>query len=140
LLKANAMKKELLDLDAKMQSEAEEENRDDFHLQFMMQLLLVNPKITSFHFPPGLNLDSGDGVATNLWHSLLRERPSDLHTIVCKCDKYKSWDVRPFFNSLVPAFPKLEVLQVGNFKCTDQDLHIIAEKLTKLRSASILQT
>jgi hypothetical protein len=127
------MKKELLELDTKMQEEMEDDRDQDDSLQWMMWQALVNNKITSFYFPQ--NLDDSE-MATDLWHSLMREHPPDLHTIVYKCKRYrKSWDVRPFFGYLlVPVFPKLEVLQLANLQCNDQDLHMIAEKLTKLRS------
>jgi hypothetical protein len=127
------MKKELLELDTKMQEEMEDDEDQDNFLQWMMWLLLVNKKITSFYFPP--DFDDSDR-AIDLWHCLMREHPPDLHTIVYKCKRFwKSLDVRPFFDCLiVPVFPKLEVLQLANLKCNDQDLHMIAEKLTKLRS------
>jgi hypothetical protein len=127
------MKKELLELDTKMQLEADKEDRSEFHLQIMM-LLLMNKELTSFHFPLGLDSDTED-CANRTWKTLLYRQPYDMHTIVCKCEKYReSWNVRPFFKSLVPVFPKLEVLRLQNLKCSDQDLIKISKKLTKLRS------
>jgi hypothetical protein len=119
--------------DTKMQLEAEEEDRSEFHLQIMM-LLLINKQLTSFHFPPGLYSDMED-CANRIWKTLLYRQPSDIHTIVCMCEQYaRSWNVRPFFKSLVPVFPKLEVFQLQNLKCSDQDLIKISKKLPKLRS------
>jgi hypothetical protein len=124
------MKKELVDLEAEMQKEANDykENRKNAALQSKVLQFLMNKEITAFHFPPGLNSDT-ELSATALWQTLVAEQPSDLHTIVCKC-----WDVRPIFDSLLTALPKLKVLRLENFKCTDLDLIKIAHHLTKLRS------
>lgn len=129
------MKNELIELDIKMQAKAHEDREnleDDIVLQWTMVLMLLNEEMTSFQFPADLNLDTGLSPS-DLWQRLLAMQPHDLHTIVCKCKKYKCWDVRPFFDSLLPRFPNLEVLQLANFSCTDQDLHNIVERLTKLR-------
>jgi hypothetical protein len=128
------MKNDLLKLEAEMQSEAKnKESRKDADLQCKVLQLLLNPDITSFQFPLGLDMDNQDAV-TELWQGLLDLRPPNLHTIICRCTEYESWDVRSFFNSLLPVFPNLEVLRLDNFDCNDQDLYIIADHLPKLRS------
>jgi hypothetical protein len=120
------------------QSSKHGRNSKDRFLQCTVLQMLMNKKITSFHFPPDL---MGSGVtATNLWQSLLAQRPPDLHTIVCYCiNKNMCWDVRPFFNSLLPLYPNLEVLRLAdNFYCTNQDLINISHHLPKLRSVLFL--
>jgi hypothetical protein len=128
------MKKELMELQVEMQQESSKDRRngEDPYLESKGLQLLMNKKITSFHFPPDL---TGSGVtATKLWQSLVAEQPPDLHTIICNCTKNKRWDVEPFFDSLLPLFPNLEVLWLANFYCSDQELIKIADHLPKLRS------
>jgi hypothetical protein len=133
---ANSMKKELIELGVEIQEQEAtvEENHEDAELQCKVLQLLLNKEITSFHFPPGLNLYHEEMV-TELWQSLLAMKPPDLHTIVCKCTNDESWDVRPFFDSLLPAFPNLAVLRLDNLECNNQDLINIANHLPKLRLA-----
>jgi hypothetical protein len=127
------MKKELMELEAKMQSEAtERQNLKGAELQCKMLQLLLNTDITSFNFPLGVDVYEEDAVG-ELWQGLLDIRPPNLHTIICKCSKVESWDVKSFFNSLLPVLSNLEVLQLDNFLCKDQDLMDIANHLPKLR-------
>jgi hypothetical protein len=126
------MRKELFESDFN----DKEENPEKTVLQCKVLQLLMNKDITIFNFPPGLNSDLQDS-ATELWQSILRERPLDLHTIICKCKEYKRWDVRLFLHSLLPLFPNLQVLRLENFSCNNQDLIRIASHLSKLRSVLI---
>jgi hypothetical protein len=127
------MKKELTDLEAKIEEQSNGTDFKNAKLQSEILQLLMNKKLTSFHFPRGLNLLLLNS-ATKLWERLLVEQPPDLHTIVCKCTMLNSLDIRPFFSSLLSVFPKLEVLRLANFDCTNHDLIKIAHHLPKLRS------
>jgi hypothetical protein len=121
-----------MEFEAKMEA-----NLKDADVRCKVLQLLMNKKITSFHFSPDLILEAGN---SDVWQSLLVEQPHDLHTIAfCNCiDESKSWDVEPFFNSLLHLFPNLQVLRLRNFECNDEVLIKIADHLTKLRSVSHL--
>lgn len=116
-----------MEFEAKMEAHLEDSVARSKVLQ-----LLMNKKITSFHFSPDLILDSGK---SDVWQSLLAEQPHDLHTIAfCNCiDESKSWDFEPFFNSLLHSFPNLQELRLHNLECNDKVLTKIAGQLTKLR-------
>lgn len=126
----------MMELETKMQEEAEGHvNRENSDLQSGVLQMLLNDEITAVHFPPGLDSTSA-AVVTELWKTLLKVQPPELHTIVCRFTEHivsKTWDMRPFFDNLLPLFPNLEVLQLVNLDCTDQDLCNIVENLPKLR-------
>jgi hypothetical protein len=138
------MKKELIELLAEMLMEDPDGLEEDLNLppgtadyqQLTVLQLLLNKKLTSFHFPTDLQVSKGQ--VTELWQGLMEVRPPDLHTVVWRNNYLdKEWNVRPFLNSLlsVPAvFPNLEVLRLETLKCKDNDLINIADHLTKLRS------
>jgi hypothetical protein len=96
------MRKELIELESELRIS------EDVEVKCQALQLLLNKKITSFHFPSDLSKSDHHAVATALWRHLVAERPSDLHTIVCKSCRYDeeetSWDVRPFFSQMLPAF------------------------------------
>jgi hypothetical protein len=127
------MKTELIELEAKLQAEKHPRN---VKLECQILQLLLNQKMTSFTFPPDLKLTK-QHVITELWHSLVAEQPPDLQTIVSRYNgdytSRKSWNKRPFFNSMLQKFPNLEVLRLDQFACKDADLIKIADHLPKLR-------
>ena len=126
------MKNELLELELKKQDEDEEKRKYDV-VQWQVLQLLLNQKITSFSFPRELDPEDQTAV-TELWQSLVVERPPDLHTIITRYSFAPTkWNQRPFFNRLLLAFPNLKVLQLIQFECNDTDLISIAEQLPKLR-------
>jgi len=92
-----------------------------------MQKLLLNQEVASFKFPLLGLVDPI--VITELWQSLLAEQPHGLHTII---SSRSDWNQRPFFNSMLPFFPKLKKLQL-HLVCSDVDLTNIAEQLPNLR-------
>jgi hypothetical protein len=141
LCAANAMKKELVELEAKNQDEDASdlfvESKEDVVLQCEVLQMLLNKKITTFQFPRGLTSDT-QAAATALWKALLAEKPPDLHTIVrrtCRQLDGKStpWNALPFFFGMLQLFPNLQVLRLANFKCTNWHLMRIAEHMPKLR-------
>lgn len=127
---AESMRKELLELEAKMQSEAtDEENYQDAELQCQLLQLLFNPEVTTISFPPGLNAYN-NSVAEELLRSLLDfQLLPNVHNLICN----GTWDRSPFLVSHLPLFPNLKVLRLAQFECNDSDLCIIATNLPKLR-------
>lgn len=126
------MKKELVEKEFKMQENAEDaENIELAELQCRMLQLLLNNKITTLHFPPGLDSDS-QTAASALCRSIDVEQMPDMHTIVRKCLFDRCWDVKPFFSTF-QKFPNLEVLQLARLECDNAELCTIAETLPKLR-------
>jgi hypothetical protein len=126
------MKKELVEMEFKMQEKAEDEENIRFaELQCKMLQLLLNNKITTFHFPPGLNSDS-QTAASALCQNIDAEQMPDLHTIIRKCLFDRCWDVKSFFSTL-HKFPNLEVLQLARFECDNAELCSIADQLPNLR-------
>jgi hypothetical protein len=138
------MKKELIELEAKNQDEDDAsdlpmESKEDVVLQCKVLQLLLNKKITTFQFPPGLASDT-QAAATALWKALVAEKPPDLHTIVRKRfhelqldRKLTPWNAQPFFFGMLEFFPNLQVLRLANLTCTNSHLKQIAEHLPKLR-------
>jgi hypothetical protein len=118
------MKKELIELEAEMQPYY----RGLQPQCYQVMQLLFNPKITTFTFPPDFNSNNLQPAGTQLWQSLVAAHLPNLHTIITRC----SWFERPFFHSLLPAIPKLEVLRLIQYECDDADLIKIAEHLPKL--------
>jgi hypothetical protein len=122
------MKTELFNMEAKLRKD---EDDDELHCRVLKQLL--NSKITTFHYPPGLDLVSRS-AASALWQSLIEERPPDLRTIVCRCcGENGNCNVRPVFDSMLTAFTGLEVLKLECFIASNADLCSIAVRLPKLR-------
>lgn len=134
------MKKELIELEAKNQETSllaaatPGEIEEDVVLQCQILQLLLNKKITTFHFPTGLNLDS-QANANALWQALVDEQPPDLHTIVKRCrdDGTTPWNMEAFLLSMLGIFPDLQVLRLEHFVCDDSHLCKIAEHQPKLR-------
>lgn len=132
------MRKELIELEALMQTEAEDQDEiyeDQVEQQCQVLKLLLNDKVTSFHFPSGLDL-SKQTAASALWRRLVAERPPDLQTIVFRCrpDSYTpGWVIRPFFSNMVTLFPQLQVLQLDTFTCHNSHLTKIADNFPQLR-------
>jgi hypothetical protein len=124
------MKNELLELMAEKQEHFPFGDAEDC----LMLKLLLNQKITTFSFPSDLELEH-EHLATELWQSLVAERPPDLDTIVSRhwVTDTVCWDRRPFFVSLLPVFPNLQVLRLEKFECNDADLIKISLRLPKLR-------
>jgi hypothetical protein len=54
--------------------------------------LLLNPKVTTFSFPPGL-FSTDLTAATELWQSLLEEQRPELHTLIVR--SRFNWNQRP---------------------------------------------
>ena len=129
------MKKELIELDAKMQ-ENEEGATDSFELQCQVLGLLLNHKITTFHFPLELMRDENKSAGTALCQKLVALRPPGLHTIVGMSPSTfaeDSWNIRSLVNSLVDVFPNIEVLRMDGCVWSDDDLRNVADHLPKLR-------
>jgi hypothetical protein len=107
---------------------------EDVELQCQMLQLLLNKKLTTFHFPRGLSSEN-QAAATELGQGLLAQRPPDLQSVVRKCHENVviPWDLDPFFDSMLPLFPKLQTLQLERFTCNDSHLGSIAAPLPKLR-------
>jgi hypothetical protein len=124
---AKSIKSELFLLEL----EANQDVGDEQHWKVLN--LLLNSKITTFHYPPSLDLVS-QTAASALWQSLVEARPPDLHTIVCRClGRDGNCNVRPIFNSLLSAFTGLEELRLKRFVATNADLCNIADCLPNLR-------
>jgi hypothetical protein len=124
------MKKELIELMPLLHPENEKHYAfsEDPEQQCQMLQLLLNQKLTSFHFPCRLR-SVHQGATADLWHCLLRERPPNLTTIVSK----QGSDFRPFVMNMLPKFPKLEVLRLGYFLCKNADLSRFALHLQNLK-------
>jgi hypothetical protein len=130
---ANAMKKQLVELDAKMQGN-ESGAKDSFEVQCQVLALLLNHKITAFHFPQELMKKENMAAATELCRSLIAQRPPDLHTLVSRSpctDNF--WNVGPLVNSMLGVLPNIEVLQIDGCLFGDEELRRIADQLPKLR-------
>lgn len=135
---ANTMKKELIELDAKLHEDEKQVTKDSFELQCQVLGLLLNHKITTFHFPLELMINENEAAATELCHRLVAERPPGLHTLVGLSPynyREDSWDFRPLVNNLVDVFPNIEVLQIDGCTWNDDDLRKVADHLPNLRYA-----
>jgi hypothetical protein len=125
------MKKELIKLDAKMQEDASE---DSFEVQCQVLGMLLNHKVTEFHFPQELMIMDNKAAATALCRRLVDQRPHRLHTLVSlspSTDDY--WDFTPLVNSMVAVFPNIKVLRMDGCMFGDNELCRIADQLPKLR-------
>jgi hypothetical protein len=140
------LKTELVELEPVLQTEYVEsdiepgedfEYQDNIDQQCQILQLLLNQKMTSFHFPLGLMYADHQCAISDLWHSLLREKPPNLTTIAiesCYLDEWGTdWDIKAFATSMLPVFPKLEELRLDYFECDDVDLIKIAQHLPRLR-------
>jgi hypothetical protein len=110
----------------------------DVKQQCQMLQLLLNQKMTSFHFPLGLMYEDLQGAILDLWHSLLWTKLPNLTTIVIATsyldETGTDWDIKSFiFTSMLTVFPNLEELRLENFVCDDADLSKIAQHLPRLR-------
>jgi hypothetical protein len=114
------------------------EQEDCIEQQCQMLQLLLNQKMTSFHFPPRLR-SVHQGAVSDLWHSLLREKPPNLTTIVSNWNYIEieegeiDWDIEASVASILPVFPKLQVLKIAHFVCDDAELSRISLHLPCLR-------
>jgi hypothetical protein len=130
---ANSMKKEIIELDAKMQ-EDKVVSEDSFELQCQVLTLLLNHKITAFHFPRDLMDLENEAATTDLCQSLVAQRPPGLHTIIGVSGyREDNWDTTPLVKSMVDAFPLIEVLKMDGCTLTDDDLCRISDQLPNLR-------
>jgi hypothetical protein len=125
------MKKEMMEPVASKHAKTDEE----VVLQCEILRLLINTK--TFQFPPGL---SPCDAVTNLWEGLVDKNPQGLHTLIVpklKIEQYLeqplTWDVRPFFECMLPVLVHLEVLKLDSLVCEDADLFQIAQNLPQLR-------
>jgi hypothetical protein len=78
--------------------------------------LLLNKKVTTFKFPPHLTSKHQDSVS-QLWQSLLVERPPDLNTLIC--ENHQCWNIGAFIEQMLPVFPTLQVVKLDSFECDD---------------------
>jgi hypothetical protein len=130
------MKKEIIDLDAKLQKD-KVPTEDSFELQCRILGLLMNHKITEFYFPLELMREENEAAATEVCSKLVAQRPPNLHTVISFSPRNYGeedyWTIRPLVDSMVDVFPNLEVLQFDGCIFGDGGLRMVAEQLPKLR-------
>jgi len=131
------MKKELIELDAEMQEDEEASSEDSFEVQCQVLALLLNHKVTAFHFPPELMDLKNEVAATELCRKLVAQRPSGLDTIVSLTspspDDFWDFTFTPLVMSMVDVLPNIEVLRMDGCVFGDTELCRIADQLPKLR-------
>jgi hypothetical protein len=131
------MKKELIELDAEMQKN-ETAAKNSFEVQSQVLGHLLNPEITTLYFPRELTRIENQAAGIDLCKKLVALRPPALHTVVALSPLSTfedNWSTKTLTNSLVEAFPNIEVLRVHGCVWGDDDLRNVADCLPKLRYA-----
>jgi hypothetical protein len=128
------MKKELIELDATMQKNETCAN-DSFEVQSKVLALLLNHKVTAFHFPRDWIKQENNEATSELFQCLVAQRPPSLHTLVglTSClTEFRTVPNHPFIDAL-DFLPNIEVLHMDGHLLGDTELCRIADQLPKLR-------
>jgi hypothetical protein len=124
------MKKQILELAAKIHTE------EEFELQSEFLRLLLNPTVTDFTFPLGLVQKDNKAAGSALCENLIAEQPHAMHTLVTESPNIyerRDWNFSDYVKTFLRSFPNLDTLVVQGLDFLNVHFKLIGQNLHNLR-------